>query len=130
MAPRSLTRADPRARGKVRVRTNVIILVMPYKNKSDLYAAQKRHRVKIREELFTFLSTRSCIDCGEEDPIVLDFDHIERETKFKGVARMLSGHYSWKSLLKEIAKCEIRCANCHRRKTYTQFSCWGRTKPS
>ena len=102
---------------------------MPYKNRIDLYAAQKRHRVKVRETLLEYLLERECVDCGEKDPIVLDFDHKDPETKFKGIHRMLAGHYSWDSLLKEIEKCEIRCANCHRRKSYTQFKYWGKTKP-
>lgn len=103
---------------------------MPYKSRDDLYAAQKRHRVKVRQKLLEYLSERECVDCGEKDPIVLDFDHKDPEVKFKGVHRMLSGHYSWDSVLKEIEKCEIRCANCHRRKSYVQFKYWGKTKPS
>jgi hypothetical protein len=102
---------------------------MPYKDRKDLYAAQKRHRLKIRSKLFEFLSSQSCIDCGENDPIVLEFDHKDTTNKFKIVAKMLSGHYSWKSIQLEIGKCDIRCANCHRRKTYLQLKCWGRTKP-
>ena len=86
--------------------------------------------MKIRAKLFEFLSDKKCIDCGEHDPIVLDFDHIDPKNKFKIIGRMLSGHYSWESVEKEIQKCEIRCANCHRRKTYIQFKYWGRTKPS
>ena len=101
---------------------------MPYKNREDLYKAQKRHRIKIREKLLTFLYTRSCLDCGEKDPVVLDFDHVDQSTKFKSISQMLSGHYSWNSLMKEIEKCEIRCANCHRRRTYIQLKCFGRTK--
>jgi len=101
---------------------------MPYKNKEDLYKAQKRHRVKIRERLLDFLSTKKCIDCGEKDPIVLDFDHIDPDNKFKSVSQMLSGHYSWKSVFAEINKCEIRCSNCHRRKSYIQFGYFGKTK--
>jgi len=93
---------------------------VPYKNKKDLYAAQKRHRVKVRASLYSFLSTQSCVDCGEDDPIVLEFDHRDPENKFKIVGRMLSGHYSWKSVKSEIDKCDVRCANCHRRKTYNQ----------
>ena len=103
---------------------------MPYKNREDLYRAQKRHRVKVRKMLLDFLSTKACIDCGEKDPIVLDFDHVDPKTKFKPVSLMLSGHYSWKSLIVEINKCEIRCANCHRRKSYIQFGYFGKTKPS
>ena len=103
---------------------------MPYKDRTKLYEAQKRHRVKIRAKVLDFLSTRSCVDCGEKDPIVLEFDHKDTASKFKIIARMLSGHYSWKSVEQEIKKCEIRCANCHRRKTYAQFGFWGRSKPS
>lgn len=102
---------------------------MPYKNKKDLYEAQKRHRVKVRQKLFEFLSKKECLDCKERDPIVLEFDHINPSDKFKQISQMLSGHYSWESVLAEIEKCEIRCANCHRRKSYLQFGHFGRTKP-
>lgn len=101
---------------------------MPYKNIKDLYAAQKRHRLRVRARLFNFLSNYSCIDCGERDPVVLDFDHRVPNQKFKSVAKMLSGHYSWNSVLAEIKKCDIRCANCHRRKSYVQFGYMGKTK--
>ncbi len=103
---------------------------MPYKNKEDLYKAQKRHRIKVRKKLLAFLSNKKCIDCGEKDPIVLDFDHMDSSIKFKSISRMLSGHYSWKSVLSEIQKCEIRCANCHRRRSYIQFECFGKIKSS
>ena len=101
---------------------------MPYKHIKDLYEAQKRHRIKVRSELLNFLSTKKCVDCGENDPIVFEFDHKDPSIKFKPISKMLSGHYSWNSLLKEIEKCEIRCANCHRRKSYYQFNCFGKTK--
>jgi hypothetical protein len=100
---------------------------VPYKHKKDLYNAQKRHRLKVRLKLFDFLSKRSCIDCGENDPIVLEFDHKKAGSKFKQISQMLSGHYSWESVQKEITKCDIRCANCHRKKTYIQFSHFGRS---
>ncbi|MFA6340855.1 MAG: hypothetical protein WCX27_01260 [Candidatus Paceibacterota bacterium] len=103
---------------------------MPYKDRTKLYEAQKRHRLKVRAKMFEFLSDKSCVDCGEKDPIVLEFDHKDPKDKFKIIGKMLSGHYSWESVEKEIRKCEIRCANCHRRKTYIQFKCFGRSKPS
>ena len=101
---------------------------MPYKNREDLYKAQKKHRIKVRGKLFEYISKKKCVDCGEKDPIVLEFDHTNRSKKFKQVSQMLSGHYSWESVLTEIGKCDIRCANCHRRKTYSQFGHFGRTK--
>jgi hypothetical protein len=57
---------------------------------------------------------RGCVDCGERDPIVLDFDHVRGE-KRENIARM----YNWntESVRVELAKCEVRCANCHRRMT-------------
>jgi hypothetical protein len=105
-------------------------LYVVYKNRADLYAAQKRHRIRVRAQLFEYLANKKCIDCGENDPVVLEFDHVDRSKKTKGVARLLSGHWSWNRLLQEIEKCEIRCANCHRRKTYVQLGAWGRSKVS
>ena len=101
---------------------------MPYKNRDDLYKAQKRHRIKVREKLLSFLKTKECIDCGENDPVVLEFDHTKPSRKFKQISQMLSGHYSWESVQKEIKKCKIRCANCHRRKSYKQFGHFGKGK--
>lgn len=101
---------------------------MPYKDRKKLYLAQKRHRLKIRAKLREHLSVCKCVDCGEKDPIVLDFDHRRSRDKFKIVAKMLSGHYSWLSVKKEIDKCDVRCANCHRRKTYKEQKSWGRTE--
>jgi len=55
-----------------------------------------------------------CVGCGETDPVVLEFDHVRGEKKWN--VAMCYGR-SMESLVEEIAKCEIRCANCHRRRT-------------
>jgi 5-methylcytosine-specific restriction endonuclease McrA len=99
---------------------------MGYKKREDLYAAQKRHRIKTRAMLGEFLADKSCADCGERDPIVFEFDHRNPKEKFKSIARMLAGHYSWDSIHREIQKCDIRCANCHRRKSFVQLGGFGR----
>lgn len=56
---------------------------MPYKDRTKLYEAQRRHRIKVRRQLLEYLSIRKCVDCGENDPIVLEFDHTDRSTKLK-----------------------------------------------
>ncbi len=81
-------------------------------------------RLKLQRLILGYLVDHPCIDCGERDPVVLDFDHVA--DKVKGVAEMLKNCYSIKSVVVEIAKCEVRCANCHRRKSAKDFGYWKR----
>lgn len=76
-------------------------------------AATRRKRAS---QLLEYLSTKKCQDCIESDPIVLEFDHV-RGVKRTEISVMVLNGFSWESILLEISKCEIRCANCHRRKT-------------
>jgi hypothetical protein len=64
--------------------------------------------------LVEYFRTHPCVDCGQTDAVVLEFDHL-RDKSFD-VAQALP-YRSWKSILDEIAKCEVVCANCHRRRT-------------
>jgi hypothetical protein len=71
-----------------------------YKKNIDYYIQKARRRNKaIREEIhkriFDYFSTHSCVDCGETDPIVLEFDHIESNNKHAEVSTMISAHKSW-----------------------------------
>ena len=74
---------------------------------------RKRH---LQELLLAYLREHPCVDCGESDPIVLDFDHV-RDDKIANVSLMVLRKRPWSVILEEIAKCEVRCANCHRRMT-------------
>jgi hypothetical protein len=62
-----------------------------------------------------YLAEHACVDCGESDPVVLEFDHVGE--KLMDVSHMALMGFTWASVEAEIAKCEVRCANCHRRKT-------------
>jgi hypothetical protein len=53
-----------------------------------------------------------CIRCGNADQRVLDFHHLH--DKDKGVATLRVAGYSKARILKEISKCVVLCANCHR----------------
>jgi hypothetical protein len=86
------------------------------RNKAHRKTNLQNNRLKKLE----YLSNKSCVDCGESNPIVLDFDHINRKTKEASISDKMSW-WSWSRILTEIAKCEIRCANCHRIRTAKQF---------
>jgi hypothetical protein len=64
--------------------------------------------------LMKYFSTHPCCDCGETDPLVLEFDHL-RDKRFN-IGSALP-YRNWESILAEIEKCEVVCANCHRRRT-------------
>ena len=71
-----------------------------------------------------YLATHPCVDCGETDPLLLDFDHRAGEKKVDDVSRLISRR-SWVIVQIEIAKCDVRCVSCHRRKTARDFG-WSR----
>jgi hypothetical protein len=79
-------------------------------------AAERARRIaeERAEYLVAFFKSHPCTDCGEPDPVVLEFDHLsdKRFDVGKGIRDR-----NWQSVLDEIAKCEVVCANCHRRRT-------------
>lgn len=70
-----------------------------------------------REYVWSYLTTHPCLDCGEKDPIVLEFDHVKGK-KRASISRLLRNGHSVEVIQEEINKCEVVCANCHRRRTY------------
>lgn len=61
-----------------------------------------------------------CQRCGLEDPdypSVFDFDHQNHEDKEHNVSNMIGQCRNWPMIFAEILKCQILCANCHRRKS-------------
>ena len=80
----------------------------------------KRKRVHtLQDKIYEYLKTHPCIDCGEKDIIVLEFDHLS--DKVHSISDMIRRVSSIESVFEEIKKCEVRCANCHRRKTAKLF---------
>lgn len=89
------------------------------KRKRILRAQKRVRRETAREYVLQILRDSGCVDCGEKDPVVLDFDHVEKKTL--DISVMIHRGHLVESLKKEISKCQIRCSNCHRRKTAKQF---------
>jgi 5-methylcytosine-specific restriction endonuclease McrA len=77
-------------------------------------ASKQRLRLQRTAWLLDYFAAHPCCDCGETDPIVLEFDHLR--DKVFDVAQALP-YRNWASILAEIEKCEVVCANCHRRRT-------------
>jgi hypothetical protein len=58
-----------------------------------------------------------CFDCEIQYPYyVMEFDHLPEFVKISHVSKLVASG-SMPSLLEEIAKCEVVCANCHRERT-------------
>jgi hypothetical protein len=95
-----------------------------YRNNHDKHIAEiaKRKKKVINENrklLFDFYKEHPCVDCGETDVYTLELDHLR--DKDMEVSKAVGRGWSKERLVDEIAKCVVRCANCHRRKTGKQY---------
>jgi hypothetical protein len=75
-----------------------------------------RSNAEKRKWIAEYLADHPCVDCGEADLDVLDFDHV-RGVKLFTIAMAVRNGRSLQAIISEIEKCEVRCANCHRRVT-------------
>lgn len=91
-----------------------------FRQRGELHRRQsadaRRIRVAMaRRFVAAYLATHHCIDCGEGDPRVLDFDHLGQKSAL--VSALAAWGAPQPRLEAEIARCAIRCANCHGRIT-------------
>lgn len=78
---------------------------------------KRQRRLERSRYLIDYFRSHPCVDCGETDPLVLEFDH--RGDKLFTIGSEL-GHRNWQAVLAEIAKCDVVCSNCHRRRTWRE----------
>lgn len=84
-----------------------------------VYQSRAARRGKARAYVKKYLSKHPCVDCGNSDIVVLEFDHV-RGKKINGVGKMVAEGYSLAKIIEEIEKCEVRCCNCHRKATLSR----------
>lgn len=87
-------------------------------HKKNVSAHRSKYTNRNRLYMIEYLSKHPCVDCGETKIPLLEFDHVKGK-KLLEVSKMQGA--SIQRLQKEIDKCEIRCSNCHKMKTFLQF---------
>lgn len=85
-------------------------------NKAKVYAKVVQRRQELTDKVWEYKNNSKCDDCGERNPIVLEFDHL-RDKEFS-IGSMANAGYSWNKIREEIQKCDVVCANCHRIRTH------------
>lgn len=85
------------------------------KEKPERRSAQGKKEV---QQMLGHMKEQSgCVDCKQKYPwYILDFDHVYGK-KVANIGQMLN-YFSVEDILKEVAKCDIVCSNCHRERTF------------
>lgn len=91
-------------------------------NKQDYINKAKVTQKKLISKIDEIKRTTPCSDCHKLfNPWQMDFDH--RENKEFGICKALRRQgIGWKRLQKEIVKCDLVCANCHRNRTHNRLA--------
>lgn len=78
---------------------------------------RKKKKNQIKEYIAEYKQSRRCADCKEDYPYwIMDFDHLSN--KEFGIAQYSKHTLDLEKIKKEIEKCEVVCANCHRNRTH------------
>lgn len=75
-----------------------------------------------KEFIWNYLNSHPCVDCEHNNPLHLQFDHIEERKEC--VSTLMHAGRSIKRIQQEIDKCEVRCANCHVEVTQRRANSW------
>jgi hypothetical protein len=98
------------------------------KHRKAVAAQVAKTRAAHLERIGDYLLEHPCVDCGEADIRVLDFDHRDGEDKTGEVMKLAKAAYSWRRVSAEIAKCDVRCRNCHAKVTYERLGVTWRSR--
>lgn len=91
--------------------------------KSDWNKGRRQRKSLLFLHVYDYLLQHPCVDCGEQDFMVLEFDHV-RGVKEYNISTILSDVMSLETLKVELAKCDVRCSNCHNRITHVRSNSW------
>tara|TARA_R110000868_G_scaffold184054_2_gene425504 strand:+ start:347 stop:739 length:393 start_codon:yes stop_codon:yes gene_type:complete len=91
-------------------------------NREKILAKQKLRKLDARQKWNEYKSTLACTQCGEDHPATLDFHHIDKEDH-QHVHKLISNG-CFDAAVREIKKCIVLCANCHRKVHYEEKRCY------
>lgn len=80
-------------------------------------ATRQSQREKMRKLVADYKQAKGCRACGITDPRVLDLHHMNGADKILAVSQMIA-RFGVDDVRKEMAKCHVLCANCHRIEHY------------
>ena len=81
----------------------------------ECHSGYMKQKYQEKKEVVQELKSKcKCAKCGDDRGYVLDYHHINSEEKETTIARMISNNYELDKVYKEIEKCIVLCANCHR----------------
>jgi hypothetical protein len=71
----------------------------------------KQQHIKMQSLLYSIKAERGCYHCGEDDPTMLSFHHLDPSTKKYLISskRLFNPDKFWE----EVNKCICLCLNCH-----------------
>ena|SRR5579872_7566556 len=103
---------------------------MPRLDKEEMRAYHRewyaRNRQKVQQRIYAnkrglvawfneYKGTLKCVRCGESHPACIDFHHRDPTTKNSVLSEVTRLGWSKRRILAEIEKCDVLCANCHRK---------------
>ena len=83
-------------------------------NKKSEKSHVKRRKLEIKKWFQEYKSSLKCLKCGENHVSTIDFHH-RVGNKENGISKMVADGYSIDRIQKELEKCDVLCANCHRK---------------
>jgi hypothetical protein len=89
-----------------------------YRNRETNAERTFTRRARIRDWLNGRKAAAGCTRCGEDDPACLDFHHREGEDKTGTISTLVTNGAGHERLEQELGKCEVLCANCHRKEHF------------
>jgi hypothetical protein len=91
------------------------------RNRASHKARVQARKRALRQWFREYKAQLRCERCGESHPACLDFHHLDPGQKVM-IPSKLANQRRWsvERILTEVAKCEVICANCHRKEHWPE----------